>query len=491
MRVFVFGIGGTGARVLRSLAMLLASGLKLDHSNLEIIPIIIDMDAHNGDTARTRDVFRSYHTIRKAFVAAGANSQSDSFFNTIIKPFNRLDSNASDITDIDLQFDFQNRTDTFAQFIQYNTLDQSNKDILELLYNDSTNPADFPELHLDLSVGFKGNPNIGSVVFNDLAASPEFKNLESAYTVNDRIFIVSSIFGGTGSSGFPTLVKLIRNSTNPHLKGTKLGAVTVMPYFNVDAVDDSAIKSALFTTKTKAALSFYENDTDIRSINALYYIADPNQTGSLPNVEGGREQINDAHVIELLAATAITDFISKQDEQLATPAHYEFGAETDSNPLTIAHLSPNTKERYIKPLVRFAYAAQIATKFVPRLSDNRFYGPKELNISAKMGLPNEYHKLLSFFESFKKWVSAEMSNSRNGRVLNTFLFDDPETLNNMIVGKSIPSTWLAKGLTQSKIAEKLNKFLDKEQANLPAPQKYQNILFKTATDCLDVLGQLP
>ena len=491
MRVFIFGIGGTGSRVLRSLAMLLASGLKFDYDNLEIIPIIIDMDAHNGDTARTRDVFRNYHAIRNTFVSPSANSKSDSFFNTIIKPFNRLDSKASDIADLDLQFDFQNSTDTFAQFIQYNTLSQSNKDMLELLYNDSTDPADFPELHLDLSVGFKGNPNIGSVVFNDMSSSAEFKNLESAYTVNDRIFIVSSIFGGTGSSGFPTLVKLIRNSTNPHLKATKLGAITVMPYFNVDAAENSAIKSALFVTKTKAALSFYENDSDIKSVNALYYIADPNQPGSLPNVEGGVEQKNDSHLIELIAATSITDFISKQDEELDTPRFLEFGAETDSNPFTIANLSPQTKERYIKPLVRFAYAAEIATKFVPRLSDNRFYGPKELNIGAQMKLPNEYNKLLGFFKDFKSWTSAEMNSSNNGRAFNSFNYNDADTLNHLVLGKSIQSSWLAKGLTVSKVAEKLNKYIDKELADLPPPQKYQNILFKTAGDCLDTLGQLP
>ncbi|RYY37425.1 MAG: hypothetical protein EOP46_02695 [Sphingobacteriaceae bacterium] len=491
MRVFIFGIGGTGARVLRSLAMLLASGVKFNHDNLEVIPIIIDMDAHNGDTARTRDVFRNYHTIRNTFVTPGANSKSDSFFNTIIKPFNRLDSKASDITDIDLQFDFQNRTDTFAQFIDYNNLSQTNKDLLELLYNDSTNLKDFPELHLDLSVGFKGNPNIGSVVFNDLASSAEFKNLESAYTVNDRIFIVSSIFGGTGSSGFPTLVKLIRNSTNVNLRDTKLGAITVMPYFNVDAVDSSAIKSSLFITKTKAALSFYERDSHIRSINALYYIADPHQPGSLPNVVGGQEQVNDSHLIELIAATSITDFIAKQDEELLTPRCYEFGAETNSNPFTLAHLSPQTKENYIKPIVKFAYAAHIATKFVPNMADSRFYGPKELNIGAQMKRPNEYGKLLAFFEDFKKWTGREMNSQNNGRVFNSFSYDDIKTLNNMVHGAEVKSTWWSKGLTEIKIAEHLNKFIDKEHADLSEPQKYQNILYKTAGECLATLGQLP
>lgn len=50
-KIFLFGIGGTGARVLRSLTMMLATGVKLGVD--EIIPIIIDPDAANADLTRT------------------------------------------------------------------------------------------------------------------------------------------------------------------------------------------------------------------------------------------------------------------------------------------------------------------------------------------------------------------------------------------------------------------------------------------------------
>ena len=49
-KIFLFGIGGTGARVLRSLTMMLATGVKLGVD--EIIPIIIDPDAANADLTR-------------------------------------------------------------------------------------------------------------------------------------------------------------------------------------------------------------------------------------------------------------------------------------------------------------------------------------------------------------------------------------------------------------------------------------------------------
>lgn len=176
MRIFIFGIGGTGSRVLRSLTMLLASGVKIKQQALTVVPVIIDTDAHNGDTARTRDVLRSYYSIRKNFVNRTINSESNSFFNTEIRSFNRLDNNAADLADLDVQFNFQNQDNTFANFIGYNALSEDDKSAIELFYNDFLD--EFPELYLNLSVGFKGNPNIGSVVFNDLMYSQQFRNLE-------------------------------------------------------------------------------------------------------------------------------------------------------------------------------------------------------------------------------------------------------------------------------------------------------------------------
>jgi hypothetical protein len=490
MRVFIFGIGGTGSRVLRSLTMLLASGVKFKHPDLTFIPIIIDTDAHNGDTARTRDLLRSYYTIRNTFVDKNASSQSDTFFNTQIRSFNRLDSTTNDAVDLDVQFNFQNQDNTFANFIAFNGLNQVDKDIIELLYSDALD--EYPELHLNLNVGFKGNPNIGSVVFNELKDSQQFKNLESSYTKEDRIFIISSIFGGTGASGFPTLVKLIRESTsNSNLAKTKIGAITVMPYFNVDAKDDSAINSALFDTKAKAALAFYAEDEKIKTIEALYYLADPNQSGTLPNVEGGVDQINNGHMVELIAATSIIDFVNKNDDELSIPQCFEFGAESGANPFGMEHFSNDTKERYLRPLTGFAYAAKIATDFMPSMKNEMFYGPKELNIESMLDMPSEYRKLLGFFEEFKNWSGKEMNSKNNGRSFNSFYFDQENDLNQLVHGKPIKTSFLSSGLTRKKVGGMLSNVEAGEPKDLRVPEKYLNTLYKTAQACLLKLGQLP
>ncbi|MBU1821428.1 MAG: hypothetical protein KKG00_07950, partial [Bacteroidetes bacterium] len=63
-RLFIFAIGGTGSRVLKSLTMLLASGVKPDsRTDFEIIPIIIDPHKSNEDLKRTARMLGNYQTI--------------------------------------------------------------------------------------------------------------------------------------------------------------------------------------------------------------------------------------------------------------------------------------------------------------------------------------------------------------------------------------------------------------------------------------------
>ena len=83
MKLFLFGIGGTGARVLRSLTMLLASGANVP-ADLTIIPILLDMDMQNGDTERALRLVELYRSIRQtAYERTGdQNTRRTFFFNT-------------------------------------------------------------------------------------------------------------------------------------------------------------------------------------------------------------------------------------------------------------------------------------------------------------------------------------------------------------------------------------------------------------------------
>lgn len=69
-KIYVFGIGGTGARVIRSLTMLLASGVKLGENIDTVIPVIIDQDRSNGDLTRTIALLKTYKSLHDQLPAS-------------------------------------------------------------------------------------------------------------------------------------------------------------------------------------------------------------------------------------------------------------------------------------------------------------------------------------------------------------------------------------------------------------------------------------
>ena len=175
-KLYVFGIGGTGARVLKSLTMLLAAGVECGVD--AIVPIIIDRDLSNKDLSRTKLLIENYIKVNKVAEA------KKGFFNTKIKLLNN-----------ELFLQLNDNTQKFDDFIGRNTMSTENQALMDMLFSKET-------LNLDMAAGFQGNPNIGSVVLNQFDDNDVFKAFANDFQDGDKIFIISSIFGGTGASGF-------------------------------------------------------------------------------------------------------------------------------------------------------------------------------------------------------------------------------------------------------------------------------------------------
>lgn len=354
-KLYIFGIGGTGARVVKSLTMLLASGIK---TNFDIVPILIDPDSSGGDLNQTIKLLRDYQGIQKAITGYEPNRFFKNKISTLGDIVAQQGGGATVFDGFRFELDgIQN--DKFKDFIDFNTLDANNKNLARLLFSEQN-------LEAKLDVGFKGNPNIGSVVLNQLTKSEGFQSFADSYNSADRIFIVSSIFGGTGAAGFPLLLKNLRKGFvngqfYDHLKNSKIGAISVLPYFKVKQSDSSEIDSHGFITKTKAALQYYaRNITGNNSINALYYIGDT-ADNTYENIEGGTNQKNDAHFIELSSALSIIDFANTEDIHLVTnqgvainPKYMEFGIAGSSD-LSFNNLYNNTKNILTSNLTEFFY----------------------------------------------------------------------------------------------------------------------------------------
>jgi hypothetical protein len=302
-KLFVFGIGGTGSRVIKALTMLLASGIEVKSVN-KIIPILIDPDTNNGDLLNCIELMKSYRTLHNYLCP-----DNTGFFSTNIATLSSLGVDEtvkiSNTFDLNLGGTLHHK---FGEFLNYSRLEHETQLLLNLLYSHKN----FEDT---LTKGFLGNPNVGSVVLNKLKDTPEFNFFASNFSHGDRIFIISSIFGGTGAAGFPLLLKLLReekflNSGANAIKNSKIGACVVLPYFNLIDNNNSSIDSNNFITKTKAALSYYNKN--LRNLDAMFYIGDEPQK-AYENYEGGPKQKNNAHIVELLAALSVIKFSSYGD----------------------------------------------------------------------------------------------------------------------------------------------------------------------------------
>lgn len=410
-KLFIFAIGGSGSRVVKALTMLLAAGVELPHTDT-IVPIIIDPDSANGDLTRTEEILQLYKKIHQQ----GYTDQT-TFFKTKISSLDELGEGGF-VSD-NFKFDIEGiKEHLFKEFIGYSEMDKNNQAMTSMLFSRSN-------LDADMDVGFKGNPNIGSVVLNKFSTSDFFRKFAEAFGQDDRVFIISSIFGGTGASGFPLILKNIRNAAPPlanhvSLNNARIGAVTLLPYYNINGLGTKTeIDSNVFITKTKAALSYYaKNISGSSSLNALYYIGDKLFTDHRINgADGAAEQKNKAHFIEMAAALSIASFMETGDIEMQTedgkvpqPRYYEFGLKEETNEIQFRHLAKATYDTIAQPLTQYALF-DLFLKHHFKEKEKQKFATNGNNKLQEQSLNRVFlHDLELFNTHFEQWLE-EMGNS--------------------------------------------------------------------------------
>lgn len=392
-KLYVFGIGGTGSRVLRSLTMLLAAGA--DCHGYDIVPIVIDPDHANGNLTQNITLMDEYVAIRNDLTFAGGNGNRyfSAKIEKVLSNFTMPVEKTSNLK--------------FREFIDLDGMDKANQAMARMLFSDDN-------LNADMNVGFEGNPNIGSVVLNQVTSSPAFLDFAQSFQPGDRVFIISSIFGGTGASGFPLLLKTMRNDRNlPNhaaINAAIIGAITVLPYFKLTNDEQSSIDSASFISKSKSALAYYDRTIAANNeINALYFIGD--ETGkAYENVKGGIGQTNKAHAVEFMAATAILDFVRKNYSS-ATHEYYELGIQNTNGALTLKSFYDGLSGMARYPLVQFALFA------LGMSNDFSFLSSKKLKRNTDIGLDDQFYRstfvanVKRFLQEYMQWLDEMKSNS--------------------------------------------------------------------------------
>ena len=367
-KLYVFGIGGTGSRVIKAMTMMFAAGVKLPNNFDVVVPIIIDPDSSNNDLTQAKDILKCYRSIRSQI------QNPNDFYQQDIKSVDDLlgkTGNQGNDFCIAISGTAQN---TFGQYVDVNSMDfnasagTDDQNFAKLLYSQGN-------LNSNLNVGFKGSPNMGSIVLSQIIQSQGFNDFCQTFGQGDAIFVINSIFGGTGAAGFPLLVKNLRNNTNitnaAFINNCEIGDITYLPYFSLQQPVDGfkTVNPNTFDEKAKVAINYY-NQTIIggNQVNAIYFVGYQGNRGIEKYCEGGTGQQNKAHFLELAGALAICNFCKKYPLKNDVTKVMEFGVATNNiaNGLTLDDLNPNDEKLLLAPMVKYRLFTQYLQKCLPK-----------------------------------------------------------------------------------------------------------------------------
>lgn len=463
-KVFVFCIGGTGIRVMKSITMLMAGGMSTN--GYTVVPIILDPHLDLEEKKNLHSLIEGYEDIYKKSINNGTSvlNHLDGFFNSEIITLPELCNQTNDT---------QQNAGTKEKFRSYINLanlgaDNLNNYLVETMF--STKNLDSP-----LSVGFKGNPNVGTVVLGEIIEEATwFKDFKTHCEKDDRVFIISSIFGGTGASGYPLLEKKIKFADNePAVKNALMGAVTVLPYYGLKdpATTGSDIDSANFYTKTKAALAYYEGT--VKS-DYLYYIGEKSLKQVYDNDE--KKQDDKANFIELVAASALFDFLKREkpnSQQYLTRA-----IEDDQESLDLVSMGSGYKD-----IVKSVADYMLLRNFVKKLPEEKYFPlVKNRGLNAGFYKDAAFQSLSRFTNVYYQWYSELAQNKRAFAPLH---YDNPKQMSGWIKSieldakeESYYMLSMIKASNKDKSNEHSNKFRFFLKFAYDAIDKYTNKIYK-------------
>lgn len=325
-------LGGTGAKCGEILLHMCANGY-FSYKRLNIL--YIDSDMENGNARKFRKLHEIYEECRGQYLIK--SSPIDCFFYP------------------EVIIDYKSPVGKYKYFVDLvyasesdNSTTEAAKALMGALYSDE-------EAELKISNGFFAHPNVGAAVFaaNMKEIMKKFldqirMDLREMKTV--KIFLLGSIFGGTGASSLPTIARYLKEelfgaSDNKNIQEQmKIGGCMVLPYFLFSRGaegrggsngEEPLIEADKFALKTKSALEYYkyvDEDEGRKTFDELYILGHDAADVRGKYAAAGSEQRNLPHVVELYAAmSAVTFFenpISRTGHYFAAVPIGKLGGET-------------------------------------------------------------------------------------------------------------------------------------------------------------------
>ena len=420
-RVYIIALGGTGARVLKALTMLLSAGAL---PNYEIVPIIIDFDRCNGDVKQTLDLLNRYKTIQNRCQPA----QEIGFFNSSLLTIGELHHGIANqysfMVDIPIHHDMN-----IGHLLGYHSLVPQTP--FQQLLDSLITPAPMEEMDYNMVIGCGGNAKLARLGYAALGIEDtfEFRTFLNCIIPNrDKVVVVGSTFGSTGSVGILEVLKGLKNHTRLI---NNVATFFVTPYF-IPMNNPPFIGidyKMVFDKRSDDFFRFYKEIGLDCIVNTSYNIG-ANDCMIVENRDGDLSQRNLAHSVELLTAMTICAYV-----QTGQQGHFDYCLGQDNlqfinNSIGINdfHYLPNGW-RILSCLASFLISAKFYNEY---LNDNSrktdyFYRSLQQQFISERSAAETLHDVFSEFSSWIKEMSIPHHNKYN---IDVFEVDEP--LENLI-----------------------------------------------------------
>jgi hypothetical protein len=301
MSNIVIAVGGSGAKLLNSLIHLSAAGL-LPENRLELGGLLVDPDSNNGNVHDTQELYNMYRACK--LLNLGKTNLFSADVRLDAEVWTPLKASASD---------------TLSEIFRYRSHAESTEEA-ERLEADLLDTM-FEQAELDMSIkqGFRGRPAIGATVLAgcvDFAQSPwrdlkEYIKSRGSHSPV-HVLLAGSVFGGSGASGVPTLVRLLADGLRGELTKLRLGLMLFLPFFQFRPVPNEAIQAdpSAFPMATAEALKYYHERGFLTFCHSIYAVGEETAADLAIAAVGAEAQKNEAHFIELIAGMGAMRFFS-------------------------------------------------------------------------------------------------------------------------------------------------------------------------------------
>jgi len=150
-----------------------------------------------------------------------------------------------------------------------------------------------------------------------------------------RIFVIGSIFGGTGASGVPVIIRKVHEEYKTQITAGNMhiGAAFLLPYFEFISPEDKKRLHAVssdFAFNSQCALRYYEESQISNLLSEMYFVGNSTST-FVSTAPAGVEQKNPAMLPEVVAACGISKFFERGRHYDTKPSPYCSCREDEQN----------------------------------------------------------------------------------------------------------------------------------------------------------------